>query len=330
MSSRQTSDARGVRPGLAFASSDERGHGVVQFVLAILAVLSGVLTWMLAAASLRRYRTLPGADWTEFVPGVGVGLVTVLLACMGVFAANVTRLRADVAARIAQSPQRPWLHVTQWNQGRIQDAPARQAAVALGAFAAMWNAVVIGVALLTRGRDDLRSDPTVMVFLGIFGMVGLGLVAGTVYMAVAGRRFGRAAFEMSAPPGVLGGWLRGNILLPEQVPGGIEARVSLVCRRDSSGSRRLSYDVWKAEATVMTASSVPIAFRMPFNLPESDLPDMPSKGAMRVSWLLSIRAALPGADYSAVFEVPVFPTDASDRSFVTGADGDRIPPAEAS
>jgi hypothetical protein len=298
----------------------------MQYLLAILAVLTGALTWMFASAGLRRYRTIPAADWTEFVPAIVVGLLAVLLACVGIFAAKVNRQRAHLAARIAQSPDRPWLHVAQWNQGRIQDAPAKQAAVAIGAFAAMWNAVVIGVALLARGRDDLRSDTTDLVFLGLFGIVGLGLIAGTVYMAVAGRKFGRATFEMSGLPGVLGGWMRGNILLPEEVPAGSEARVSLVCRRDSSGSSRLSYDVWKAEAAVMTAPSVPVAFRLPFNLPESDLPDMPSKGTTRVSWLLAVSVRLPGVDYSAVFEVPVFPTDASDRSFVTGTDGDRILP----
>jgi hypothetical protein len=293
---------------------------VTHFVLAILAVLTGVLTWMFTSAGLRRYRTLPGADWTELVPGIVVGLVTVLLAGMGIVAAKVNRQRAGIAARIAQSPDRPWLHVAQWNQGRIQDAPAQQAAVALGAFAAVWNAVVVGVALLARGRDDLRSDPTVLVFLGIFGLVGLGLIAGTVYMAMAGRKFSPTVFEMSGVPGVLGGWLRGTIQMPPQVPEGTDARVRLVCHCRSTGSSRLSYDAWKEEATVITASGVPVAIRIPFDLPASDLPDMPSKGTMRVSWLLSISASLPGVDYSAVFDVPVFRTEASDASFVAGGD----------
>lgn len=320
VSSRFTRLVRGAGRRLACAALDDRGHGVMPFVLAILALIAGALTWMFASAGLARYRTQPGAGWTGLLPAIVVGLVAALLAGMGIFAAKVNRQRADLAARIAQSPDRPWLHVAQWDQGRIQDAPAKQAAVGLGAFAAMWNAVVIGVALLARGRDDLRSDTTVLVFLGIFGLVGLGLLAGTVYMAMVGRKFGRAMFEMSSLPGVLGGWLRGSILLPEEVPGGCEARVSLVCRRDSTGSSRLSFDVWKGEATVTTAPGVPVAFRIPFNLPESDLPDMPYKGTMRVSWLLSIAASLPGVDYSAIFTVPVFPTEVSDKSFVTGRD----------
>jgi hypothetical protein len=138
------------------------------FILAILAALTGVLTWMFASAGLRRYRTVPGADWTELVPGIVVGLLTVLLAVMAVFAAKVNRRRADVAARIAQSPDRLWLHVAEWNRGRIQDAPAKQGAVAIGAFAVMWNAVVAGVALLARGRDDLRSDATVVDDSAVF------------------------------------------------------------------------------------------------------------------------------------------------------------------
>jgi hypothetical protein len=320
VSSRQTKDARGARRSLASAARDEGGYGVMQFVLTILTVLTGVLTWMFASAGLTRYRTLPGADWTELVPSIVAGLLTVLLAGMAIFATKVNRQRADVAARIAQSPDRPWLHVAQWDQGRIQDAPANQTAVAIGGFAAMWNAVVIGVALLARGRDDLRSDTTVLVFLGIFGLAGLGLIALTVYMALAARKFSPAVFEMSGVPGVLGGWLRGTIQIPPQVPEETEARVRLVCERKRSGSGPPTYEVWNEESSARTSSRMPVAFRIPFNLPESDLPEMPSKGTMRVSWLLSISASLPGVDYSAVFNVPVFPTEASDKTFVTGGE----------
>ena len=304
----------------------EHGHGAMPFVLGILAVLAGVLTWMFASAGVARYRSQPGSGWTEFLPAIVVGVVAVLLAALAIVAARVNRQRAEIAASIAQSPDRPWRHVPQWAHGRIQDAPAKQAAAALGVFASVWMAVVIGVALLAKERDDLRSDPTVLVFLGLFGLVGLGLVAGTIYMTIAGRKFGPATLEMSSVPGVLGGWLRGNILLPEEVPGGCEARVRLACRRDSTGSSRLSYDVWKEETTVMTGASLPVAFRIPFDLPESDLPDMPSAGTMRVSWLLSIAASLPGVDYAAVFSVPVFATETSDRTFVTDGSCSDSPP----
>jgi len=50
---------------------------------------------------------------------------------------------------------------------------------------------------------------------------------------------------------------------------------------------------------------------------------------MRVSWLLSVKASLPGVDYDAVFNVPVFATEASDQSFVT-ADGRRSQPPASS
>jgi len=297
----------------------------MQYFLAIFALLAGVLTWMLADAGLWRYRTLPGANWTELGPSIFLGLLTVLLAGMSLFAAKVYRQQADLAARIAQSPGRPWLHFAEWDQGRIQEAPAKQAAVAIGAFAAMWNAVVIGVALLAPGRPDLRSETAFLVFLAIFGLAGLGLIALTVYLARLARKFSPAVFEMSSVPGVLGGWLRGTIQIPPEVPEGIEARVCLVCHRKATGSSRMDIDAWEAESSARTSSSMPVAFRIPFNLPESDLPDMPLKGTMRVSWLLSVSASLPGVDYSSVFNVPVFPTEASDASFVTGSDNGAIP-----
>jgi len=304
---------------------DERGRGVAQFVLGIFALLAGLLTLLAASAGIERYRSDPGSDWTVLAPSLVAGLVTVLLAGASVFAVRIRREQAEFTARLAQSPHRPWVFVKAWDQGRIQEAPAWQGAIAVAVFAAVWNAVVAGLLLLVIGREDLRSSTGVLVFLAIFALAGLGLIALTVYVARLARKFSPAVFEMSSVPGVLGGWLRGTIQMPPQVPEGTEARVSLACERKESGSRQPSYDVWKEEVSARTSSSIPVAFRIPFHLPESDLPDMPSKGTMRVSWLLSISASLPGVDYTTVFDVPVFPTEASDASFVTGIDNGAIP-----
>ena len=97
-------------------------------------------------------------------------------------------------------------------------------------------------------------------------------------MAMACRKFSPAVFEMSGVPGVLGGWLRGTIQMPPQVPEGTEARVRLVCHRRSTGSSRLDYDVWEEESSASTSSSMPVAIRIPFNLPESDLPEHALEG----------------------------------------------------
>ena len=301
----------------------DAGRGVVQFILGFFAALTGLLAWLVGSAGIARYRSDPAGDWIALAPSVALGLVAALLAGLGVFAARVKRTEAELAARLAQSPQRPWLIVKEWEQGRIEDAPAKQGAILLGVFAAVWNAVVVGVALLVRGREDLRSSAGALVFLAIFGLAGIGLIVLTVYMALAARKFSSAVFEMSSVPGVLGGWLRGTIRLPPQVPEGTEARVRLVCHRRSTGSSRLDYDVWKEEASARTSTSIPVAFRIPFNLPASDLPNLPPEGTMRVSWLLSVEASLPGVDYHAVFTVPVFATGAGDESFVTGSDDGR-------
>ena len=61
-------------------------------------------------------------------------------------------------------------------------------------------------------------------------------------------------------------------------------------------------------------TAIPIAFKLPITVEPSDSTDANN----RVVWRLQVAASVPGVDYAASFEVPVFRSDASVSSAAAG------------
>jgi hypothetical protein len=182
---------------------------------------------------------------------------------------------------------------------------------------------MVGVAAWGLNLQGALAQPQPAIFLLIFGVVGLGLIAAAVYVVLLARKYPPALFEMSAVPGALGGHLLGWIHVSPKVPPGTAAKVDLSCRRGSTGTSRSSQSVtlWRDEATVPTSADnlLPVSFTIPFDLPPSELPERAgTPGGSLISWTLSVTASVPGVDYCEVFDVPVFATPASNRSIVAG------------
>jgi hypothetical protein len=91
-------------------------------------------------------------------------------------------------------------------------------------------------------------------------------------------------------------------------------RVVLSCiRRETTGSgkNRSTTErlLWQDERrTRGGAGGLPVAFAIPSDATPSD----PGTSATRVLWRLDVTGDVPGVDYAAAFEVPVFRTSASD------------------
>jgi hypothetical protein len=109
--------------------------------------------------------------------------------------------------------------------------------------------------------------------------------------------------------------LEGTVRTPAGLRPSDGFRVVLSCiRRTTSGSGRnrstTESVLWQDERQVSgSALGVPVAFAIPADAVPSD----PSRDADRTLWRLAVSADVPGVDYAATFEVPVFHTAASDR-----------------
>ncbi len=247
---------------------------------------------------------------------IGFGLVFGLVfsgAGSGVMFAGVraARQRRSLVQGKAQTPEAPWTWRREWAAGVI---PATQGAEAAGLAvgAVLWNLLVS--VFLVAVLSDRGVPKFVLVLLAVFVLAGIGLLTAAVKAFLRWRRFRGTCFRMSPVPGVLGGRLSGAVQVPVKLAAAGGFRLKLDCFErvvQGSGKHRRTVEVslWSAEqevhqdvlAQVPGQTAIPVVFDLPADLPESS----PEPGGPLV-WRLEARAEVPGVDFLARFEVPVF------------------------
>ena len=212
-----------------------------------------------------------------------------------------------------QYPDQPWRWKPEWAAGRIRYSGLTMFLVAFF-FALFWNAVSTPI-LFVLPRELAKGNKAVLIAL-LFPAVGIGLAAWAVLAFIRWRKFGNSAFELAAVPGVPGLPLRGVLHAPMVAPPPDGFKVALNCiRRVTTGSgknRHTSESILWQEEKVIAADRhgdrdglrVPVDFTLPPDQPSTTEPG--GTDAATVLWRLDVKAELPGADYVANFEIPVF------------------------
>jgi hypothetical protein len=203
----------------------------------------------------------------------------------------------------------PWLRRPEWRARRIEDGNKVQALV-LGCFALLWNGVSWAAAwsmYATKGVSGVD-----LVFL-LFPLIGLVLLALAVVAFLRWRRYGTSTFELATLPASPGAALAGRVRLsvPFDPPDGF--RLTLRCVHvtvTGSGKNRSTREetLWEHSDTMpggveeRGGINIPIALAIPIDARESD----ERNSSNRIVWRLLVSADVPGVDYTATFDVPVF------------------------
>ncbi len=208
-------------------------------------------------------------------------------------------------------PDEPWLWREDWAQGK-SCASARKAMWIAWISAAFWNGVSSVVALgMWKGHESLLP---LIIFGTIFPIIGLVLIGWAVRVTIAWKKFGPSTFKMLAVPVVIGGNLSGAIETSVKVrpQDGFHLRLACVNRvRVSTGKNTTTKEtiLWKTEKTVNEdlldergRSGIPVSFPIPVDAAPTD----ETTPANTIVWRLIAKAKVPGVDYSASFDVPVF------------------------
>lgn len=269
-------------------------------------------------------------------PVVGFSLVFLTFSAgflaLGLVGYRTARQRLELREA---NPEAPWLSRQDWQERRLKSKGA-SGAVLLWIMAVAFVGISLPVVLAIPGEWQSGNKPVLIALL--FPVVGLGLGVAAARATIRHRKFGVSELELHTLPGVLGGTLSGAIEIPSKVrpEGGFKLRLVCVRRTTSgSGKNRSTHEsvVWEEQKTILKdylepepdQTGLPVFFNIPYDLPES------RDGNPAIIWRLEVSADVPGVDYAATFEVPVFKTaesraDAGPRPDPTEA---FQPPAEA-
>ncbi len=235
----------------------------------------------------------------------------------GVFALFRTGFRQEAQGDNLRAvyPDEPWKWREDWSNGRIRSGGKATAWFFWG-FGILWS--LISTPLLFFLPEEILDKGNYAALLGfLFPLVGIILLIVAARKTIQVRKYGDVEFIMKKVPGVLGGEVAGTIVLPRGLTGAATLSVHLSCirrERQRSGKNTSTNEtvVWQTEATVVgliptgegTAQGALVAFRVPYDASPTEQIDADNS----ILWRLEAGAAVPGVDFAASFEIPVFKT----------------------
>jgi hypothetical protein len=213
-------------------------------------------------------------------------------------------------------PGRPWLWRDDWAKGVIAGEAAgillrrwlKVAVVtaACWAFLYLSSSSVVGLDFLYQHYPVLSS-----VLLVVFVVWPIWALCHATYVSLRYSKFGVSSFLMSVIPCQVGGRLKGKVetLLQEPPEDGFLVRLCSI-RRMRAHRRIHERTAWSAEQTVgaervgrgVSGLTVPVDIEIPADADPSGRVNSDEW----VYWRLTVAASVPGIDYEATFQPPVF------------------------
>jgi hypothetical protein len=214
-----------------------------------------------------------------------------------------------------------WTARGDWASGKILDAGAATVAVPVLAVTALWWIIALAPFHLKLPGMLAASDSPFRWVTLAFPAIAVVLLLALTYQATRRRKYGESVLQLASTPGVIGGQLAGVVKIPRDLRAAGGVRMKLSCIERKAGRKNESYEevLWQDEQIVTEpmrdsttgTTAVPVLFAIPYEAQESMRPD----STRCVQWLLEVTANMPGVDYKARFDVPVFKTADSRPDF---------------
>ena len=227
---------------------------------------------------------------------------------------TATRIGARSAALRAAAPDQPWLWRPEWSAKRIPDRGSAKP-ILLWVFAIFWNAMALPLVFMLAQEWPKQRNP-LLLFALIFPAVGLALIVIAIYAGLRRLKFGLSACTIDNVPLRPGHTFHGEIAMRgDAVPeDGYHLTLACVHRVSTGQGKSRSIEetpLWKQETRVSAASArrdpaggvrVPFSMTIPPDARPSDF----RNDRDQIVWRLDAAAEMPGVDYAASFELPVF------------------------
>lgn len=220
------------------------------------------------------------------------------------------RTRRDDLPLDKADPDKPWTSRKVWASPIIYSRA--QGSVKAGWFIAVLSVFFFGMfALALSGKH-----PVANVFAVLFAILPLLVIKRAIRLQREWNRFNRVPLHLNPYPGVIGGRVGGEIVLPTNSQGRENSTLTLQCIkhwRSRSGGKSKSHRgiVWSEEQNVpmkslFDGSSLKFQFNVPAGQPSSSKP-----ARVYHEWILSIKGNIEGVDFNRDYELPVFVTSDS-------------------
>ncbi len=214
-------------------------------------------------------------------------------------------------------PDKQWMWKSKWATGEIADG-GKTGVIMLWFFTIVWNAISFPAAFVVFPQvfEKHEYGPA---FVLLFPLIGVLLLAGAIFSTARQRRFGTSYFRPEVMPASPGTMMTGTIRVSANFEAADGVTLRLVCVHSQvTGSGNDTHttetilweDSQKAEplsAPGVNGVIIPVKFFLPA---DAQTTDNANSRDQRI-WRLHAKASLPGPDYSAQFELPVFETPES-------------------
>jgi hypothetical protein len=213
-------------------------------------------------------------------------------------------------------PRAPWLARSEWAARLIKDEN-RNTGLYLLFFATFWNAISWGITAAIWASPSGRGFEH--YFILIFPLIGVLMLVAAIHGLLYRRRYGVARFELATLPAPLGRALAGHVrvgrgLEPDRQMGIRLHAVRRIVTRSGKKTRTKEETLWEDRRTIPGAIRagagvvIPVAIAIPRDAPPTDNRSLSDQ----VVWRLEVKSDVPGVDFAATFEVPVFLTPESE------------------
>jgi hypothetical protein len=247
-----------------------------------------------------------GHDLAVRIAAGSVFLIAGLAIILG--AIVVSRVTVSSFQLRQRYPDQPWMWRDDWAASAINDRGAFGLAT-FWIFTIIWNLISFPLIFAMPWRE-VRNQPAVM-FVFLFPAIGVLLFIGVLYKSGQRMKFGGSVCHVDRIPIVPGQSFHGEVetRVRDRPPNGFDVRLTCV-RRTNNGRRSIETILWDESQTIslVTPSYEGARVQFTFAIP-ADAETAPSRiGPSTVIWRLEVSAEMPGIDYSATFELPVFAT----------------------
>jgi hypothetical protein len=209
----------------------------------------------------------------------------------------------------AKHPHEPWLWRRDWAEGAVRDTTVGSAGCGW-VLAIVWNVLAVPFWFLVP-RSPLENP--IGYVAALFPLAGVFLLWAAVYQTLRARRFGTSVCRLERTPIRIGETCLGTVetRLRHAPPAGFVVKLESV-RCEERGTpkqrRKVEFVLWEDEQTVTETEPGPRGVTVPFRfkIPITCKPTDESNPRNQVLWRLNVSAAVPGVDFDAHFELPVF------------------------